>query len=164
MADKSKKNSSKLRSKLPTGTLNFHDFAIRLRSLREEKGFTQQEMARKVGVSMTTIQNYEGGQLPKGEHAVSLAVALECSLDWLMLGIAPTGITENEELRNLRQENDLLRQQVQDLRSAHETLALAVKGLLKEDKLEFPTDVPQYGIPDTAPASQPTAARNQQKK
>ena len=38
------------------------------------------------GVSNTTLQNYESGQYPKGEHAIALAQALTCSLDWLLVG------------------------------------------------------------------------------
>lgn len=41
-----------------------------LRKLREEKGLTRQEFANKVGVSLTTCQNWEGGATKniKPEH------------------------------------------------------------------------------------------------
>lgn len=61
-------------------------FGQRVRGRREKLGIAQQELARKVGVSLTTIQNYEGGQLPKGEHAIMLAFALGMSLDELLIG------------------------------------------------------------------------------
>ncbi|GFK94454.1 HTH-type transcriptional regulator PrtR [Fundidesulfovibrio magnetotacticus] len=61
-------------------------FGERVRKAREVLGLSQQEFASKVGVSVTTIQNYEGGKLPKGEHAISLAKCLGCSIDWLLTG------------------------------------------------------------------------------
>lgn len=61
-------------------------FGERVRFCRDLTGLGQQALASKVGVSLTTIQNYEGGQFPKGELAVSLAAALGCTLDWLLAG------------------------------------------------------------------------------
>lgn len=49
-------------------------------------GLRKQDLAAQVGVSLTTIQQYENGQLPKGEFAVRLGAALRCSLDWLLAG------------------------------------------------------------------------------
>lgn len=48
-------------------------FAGRLRRRRQEQGLHKQELAARIGVSLTTIQQYENGQLPKGEFAVRLA-------------------------------------------------------------------------------------------
>ena len=61
-------------------------FADRLRRRRLALGLRQQDLAAQVGVSLTTIQQYENGQLPKGEFAVRLGAALRCSLDWLLAG------------------------------------------------------------------------------
>ena len=61
-------------------------FAGRLRRRRQEQGLRKQELAARIGVSLTTIQQYENGQLPKGEFAVRLAGVLRCSLDWLLAG------------------------------------------------------------------------------
>lgn len=61
-------------------------FAGRLRQRRRELGLHKQAVAAGVGVSLTTIQQYENGQLPKGEYAVRLAQVLRCSLDWLLMG------------------------------------------------------------------------------
>ena len=61
-------------------------FAQRLRQRREELDMHKQDMADRVGVSLTTIQKYENGQMPKGEYAVRLADTLDCSLDWLLAG------------------------------------------------------------------------------
>lgn len=61
-------------------------FAGRMRQRRQELGLSKPEVAGGVGVSLTTIQQYENGQLPKGEFAVRLAQVLRCSLDWLLIG------------------------------------------------------------------------------
>ena len=61
-------------------------FGARLRRRREKLGLRKQELASGIGVSLTTIQQYENGQLPKGEFAVRLARMLRCSLDWLLAG------------------------------------------------------------------------------
>lgn len=62
------------------------EFAQRLRRRRSHLGLSKQELAAQVGVSLTTIQQYEHRQLPKGEYAVRLAEALRCTLDWLLAG------------------------------------------------------------------------------
>lgn len=66
-------------------------FAGRLKEIRMGLGISQKELAQKVGVSLTTIQNYEAGQFPKGEHLLSLASALSYSTDWLLTGVPQEG-------------------------------------------------------------------------
>lgn len=62
------------------------EFGDRVRKCREDLGMSQQTLSTKIGVSLTTIQNYEGGQFPKGSHAIRLAQVLLVSLDFLFLG------------------------------------------------------------------------------
>ncbi len=62
------------------------NFSIRLRKQREKLGIRKHDLAESVGVSLTTIQQYESGQMPRGEFAVRLANVLDCSLDWLLAG------------------------------------------------------------------------------
>ena len=62
-----------------------------MRQRREMLGLHKQVLAEAVGLSLTTIQQYENGQMPKGNHAVRLAEALECSLDWLLAGRGDCG-------------------------------------------------------------------------
>ena len=69
-------------------------FAERLRERRMALGIRKQELATRVGGSLTTLQQYENGQFPKGEYAIQLARVLECSLDWLLVG---RGEAENFE-------------------------------------------------------------------
>ncbi|MDD4701832.1 MAG: S24 family peptidase [Desulfovibrio sp.] len=65
------------------------NFAQRLRQQREKLGMHKRSLASRVGVSLTTIQQYENGHMPKGEFAVRLADVLDCSLDWLLSGKGP---------------------------------------------------------------------------
>lgn len=80
-----------IRAALPdqgsTTTPNF--LGQRVKAARQRVHLSQVELARRVGVSTTTIQNYEAGQFPKGDHAVALSAVLECSLDWLLAGVTP---------------------------------------------------------------------------
>jgi len=53
---------------------------MNLKSLREQKHLTQEELAQESGISIRTIQRIEAGQEPKGHTAKALAKALELDL------------------------------------------------------------------------------------
>ena len=59
-------------------------YAQRLTGRRKRLGFSQRDLARLMRVSVNTIQSYETGSLPRGEHFLNLARVLQCSLDWLV--------------------------------------------------------------------------------
>ena len=82
----SKASSSDFPSDFRDESKNKEKFVGRLRSKREKAGFTQQDLATKIGVSLTSVQNYEAGRIPRGEHLVALSKALSCSIDWLLTG------------------------------------------------------------------------------
>ena len=67
-------------------------FGERLRRVREQRGWSQHELARRVGVSFMTIYRLETGrhQEPRLRLAVALARTLNISLDWL------TGVYEDK--------------------------------------------------------------------
>ena len=45
--------------------------AIQLKKMRKNSGFTQQELANLIGVSLKTIQNYESGEvIPETKHEI----------------------------------------------------------------------------------------------
>jgi len=57
----------------------------RLARLRKERGFTQVEIAEKIGIVQTLVTDYENGRLRlTAEMAVRFAVALDVSLDELL--------------------------------------------------------------------------------
>ncbi|MDC6388556.1 helix-turn-helix transcriptional regulator [Maribacter sp. PR1] len=53
---------------------------MNIKSLREQKHLTQEELARESGISIRTIQRIEAGQEPKGHTLKVLAKALELDL------------------------------------------------------------------------------------
>ena len=58
---------------------------VKLRELRKQRGFTQQQLADIVGVSNVSLSNYERGtQAPDIEILIKLADALGVSLDTLV--------------------------------------------------------------------------------
>ncbi|MCG8550169.1 MAG: helix-turn-helix transcriptional regulator [Desulfobacterales bacterium] len=61
-------------------------FAIRVFNTRKRLGLSQLQLAKKIGASKGTIQNYEAGSLPRGEYAIGLAEVFNCSIDWLLTG------------------------------------------------------------------------------
>lgn len=61
-----------------------YDFGLRLKRLRERKGYSQAELARKLGVSKTSINRYESNtQSPTLVNAKRLAELLDTTLDFL---------------------------------------------------------------------------------
>ncbi|VVS90714.1 XRE family transcriptional regulator [Desulfoluna spongiiphila] len=68
---------------ISTGNQEFGD---RLKMSREKLGLSQAGLGKKIGVTTTTVQNYEYGGSPKGDVLVRMAEVLGCSLDWLLLG------------------------------------------------------------------------------
>lgn len=76
-------------------------FSERLKSARAEKGLSQVELAKAVGVSAATISSYEtvnGTKIPSLDKASTIAAVLEVSLDWLC---GATIETEKEKLDGL---------------------------------------------------------------
>jgi transcriptional regulator with XRE-family HTH domain len=67
-------------------------FGDRVRARREEKKFTQEELARRVDLSRTSITNIEKGRHRVLLHqVVEIAEALDTSAADLFPGIAPPG-------------------------------------------------------------------------
>ncbi len=61
-------------------------FGSRLVEMRKKLGMTQRDLSGSIGVSVTSIQNYENGQVPGGDVLIRLARVLACSPDWLVTG------------------------------------------------------------------------------
>lgn len=65
----------------------------RLKLVRKERGFTQDDLAKKVNTQKTTISNYETGySTPSNEMLIDLAQALNVSSDYLL------GLSDNPQL------------------------------------------------------------------
>jgi transcriptional regulator with XRE-family HTH domain len=61
-------------------------YAERLIKLRKEHGYTQKEVAQKVGISESTYRNYERGHVPSIKNERKLAEIFTCNINWLRTG------------------------------------------------------------------------------
>lgn len=60
-------------------------FSKRLKSLRQESGFTQQEVADKIGINRGSYSNWENGKRePTLENVVKLAKLFKTTTDFLL--------------------------------------------------------------------------------
>lgn len=60
-------------------------FRIRLKQLRNEKKLTQEELANKLGLGQSAINNYENSNRePEYSLLVKIADVLDCSIDYLL--------------------------------------------------------------------------------
>lgn len=63
----------------------YSSLGFNIRERRKELGLTQKELAKKVGVSFRTIQNYENGITPPSLYIIEkIALALEVSVETLI--------------------------------------------------------------------------------
>lgn len=71
---------------LPGSITSVNTLAERLKWARERKGWGQEQLAAKAGVSQGTIGNAESGLRKKPRDLVAIAIALEVSPAWLETG------------------------------------------------------------------------------
>lgn len=69
----------------------------RLRTARIDKGMTQIDLAKKSGVSQSTISDIERGRNESSKELPDLARALGCSIDYLA-GAKPQKPTDHQEM------------------------------------------------------------------
>lgn len=71
----------------------------RIKLLREEKGWTQLELAKKMNCAMSSIAMYENeNRKPSYEVLLKLSELFDCSIDY---------IVNNSDIRNSKQESDI---------------------------------------------------------
>lgn len=76
----------------------FEHFGERLRSLRREKGLSQQDLASRLNVSHMTVRRLESNDTkPQGELLAGLVTELKADLQWLLTGQSSTGAVLAEE-------------------------------------------------------------------
>ena len=73
------------------------DFAEKLKQLREEKGLSQSDLARKVGVGRSTICSYESGRRTKLTAPMIQAIANALDVPWQIL-VAGTDVQNQTAL------------------------------------------------------------------
>jgi transcriptional regulator with XRE-family HTH domain len=99
------------RKSSPRSSTSTESFGARLARLRKERGFTQVELAEKVGMIQALISDYERDKLrPYADVVARLAAALSVTADEL-LGITPAekpnGHANRRFLRRLSQIDQL---------------------------------------------------------
>lgn len=87
-----------------------NDLAHRLRSLRDQNGWTVADMAERTGIPKRTLDKYmlrSGASLPGFDALCALSRGLGVSLDWLTFGAGPA--SEAVELFAERAANDVVK-------------------------------------------------------
>ena len=81
---------------------------MKLKTLREQKGFTQQELASKSGVNIQTLRKYEQGTKninnARLKTILKLAICLECSLSDILTDDTIIYLNEYRERRCTNEE------------------------------------------------------------
>lgn len=66
------------------------DTGKRIRQRRQEMGLSQLELAHQCNITSGNISKMEAGLInPSAQALIKLAEALDCSIDWLLLGTEP---------------------------------------------------------------------------
>jgi transcriptional regulator with XRE-family HTH domain len=83
-----------------------HDIGTRIRTIRRERGLTQDALAERVGVSRSAVAQWETGRTGQLTGNLSrIAGALEVNVEYLMYGAdkrAASAVSEGDELALLR--------------------------------------------------------------
>ena len=80
--------------------LNTNGFPARMAELRKEKGFTQQQLAERIGVHVQQLKRYEAGiSQPTLDVIRNLAMTLGVSSDQLLFGKDERGPDESLKLQ-----------------------------------------------------------------
>jgi HTH-type transcriptional regulator, cell division transcriptional repressor len=112
-------------------------FGDRLEKARQAIGQSQEDLAQKLGVKLTTFRNWEDDRSePRGNRMQMLAGMLNVSLVWLMTGEG-AGVASEEDIDGNEQRPAILiaaremRAIKNDLLKLHDRLARAEARLLK---------------------------------
>ncbi len=80
----------------------------RIKTLRKEKGWSQGQLAERVGGDARQISRYENGHIaPSAEVLVKLAVALDTSTDYILFEDAPRRPLSVEEKGMIQKLNEM---------------------------------------------------------
>lgn len=83
--------------------MNFNDMKL----LRKQYGFTQEQIAEKLGVSRQTIAKWERGEcLPDIENVIALADIYEVTVDSLVRNIASAKSSDKKHMFGVTRVND----------------------------------------------------------
>lgn len=74
----------------------------RIQYLRKQKGFSQEELANKVGVSRQAVSKWESGQsTPDLDKIIAMSELFGVTTDYILRGIAPVSTTNKKTIYSL---------------------------------------------------------------
>ena len=92
------------------------NIGLRIRELRKQKKFTQQDLADKMQVSKQVVSSYENGSaFPTAERMAQMLRIFKISKEDFDLGIASGGDNLKERIKQLEEQNFQLTQQIIEL-------------------------------------------------
>jgi transcriptional regulator with XRE-family HTH domain len=114
---------------LPPLKLSDETIGQRIARLRKEHGYTQSELAERIGITQTSISDYETGRLKLSDEMVArLSLALGVSAD-VILGLRGKRRTENvSSVKILKRLNKISSLPTQQKRALLKTIDLMLKG------------------------------------
>lgn len=78
------------------------NIADRIQFLRKQKGYSQEELADKVGVSRQAVSKWESEQsVPDLEKIIVMSELFEVTTDYLLKGIEPASVTNKKTIKTL---------------------------------------------------------------
>ena len=78
------------------------NIADRIQFLRKQKGYSQEELADKVGVSRQAVSKWESEQsVPDLEKIIVMSEFFEVTTDYLLKGIEPASVTNKKTVKTL---------------------------------------------------------------
>lgn len=78
------------------------NIADRIQYLRKQKGYSQEELADKVGVSRQAVSKWESEQSsPELEKIITMSELFEVTTDYILKGIEPVSTTNKKTMKTL---------------------------------------------------------------
>ena len=109
------------------------DFPQKLRSLRELRGWSQEELSKRLGVSRSKIGNYEQGtREPRFEDLEAIADVFNCTISFL-IGDDYVGPEEYQMMQHISH-NEETKELVNLFENADPVIRKAVLGFLKSSE------------------------------
>jgi transcriptional regulator with XRE-family HTH domain len=120
--------------------------SVRIRELRERRGFTQPQVADRIGAQLRTYQKWEGGGGTSGENYERLAEVFGVSYDYLVMGRESEPVPEDilGRLDEIREEMGTLGEQQQEMLKRLNSLDARLRAAdmarrAREDREQSPT-------------------------
>ncbi len=98
------------------------NIADRIQYLRKQKGYSQEELADKVGVSRQAVSKWESEQsTPDLEKVIAMSELFEVTTDYILKGIEPVSTTNRKTVKTLylwltRRRNSLSLRKIAELK------------------------------------------------